>query len=181
MQDEDELSAAAAAMPRLCWRGRWMGQCRRVPVVRRLVGAGGRGQAMSDVRERCATAGAQEAVVSDCGETLGEHMLEEASEERFGGKRSALPLMAGAILESESDVAVLKFFDTVVGDGKTPDGGGKGGDPLCAGSGRLTMGYPGLVPDVGRHVIDQIGFGEFLLARAAEEVGEGSDRHQPIR
>ena len=47
-----------------------MGRFPRFPVVRRLVGAGGRVQAVSDVRERCATIGAQEAVVSDFGETL---------------------------------------------------------------------------------------------------------------
>ena len=91
-----------------------------------------------------------------------------------------LPRRAGALLEAESDVAVFTRFDMGGGEGKTPEGGGKVGDPLCAGSGRFPMGDPGLCPDVGRPVRAQMGFGACLLARAAADVGEGSDGNQPI-
>ena len=50
-------------------------------VVRCQEVTGGSGQQMPDVREYVATGRAQEAVVSDFDEALGQDMLEEASDE----------------------------------------------------------------------------------------------------
>ena len=61
------------------------------------VAAAGR-QERPNLREHCAPAWAQEAVGADCGEPLGEPMLEEAVDERFGGQRQTLPPDAVALL-----------------------------------------------------------------------------------
>jgi len=143
--------------------------------------AGGSGQQRLDVRERWSTGGAQEAVVPDCDEALWQAMLEEASDAFVCGKRAALPLGACTLLAAEGDVPVFKLFDAVVREGNATDGGGEGGDDLGAGASGCTVGDPWLTPDVGGHVTEQVGVGEFLLALPPEDFRQSAHRHQPVR
>ena len=79
--DEDELSPTCGALSCRWRRGRGLvrglvllvGRCQEV--------TGGSGQQMPDVCEDVSTGRAQEAVVSDFDEALGQDMLEEASDE----------------------------------------------------------------------------------------------------
>ena len=131
--------------------------------------------------ERCATAWAEEAVVSDVDEPLWQPMLEEAVDKRSSGQRPALPPRTVALLEAEGDVPVFERFNPVVGDGNPGDGGGEGGEELGAGARRFAVGHPGLVPDLGRPMREQASGCQGLLARAPEDPGARSDRHQPVR
>lgn len=160
--------------------GTWRVRLRVFPVMQEREVADGSGQQMPDVRERWSTGGAQEAVAPDFDEAFWQDMLEEASDEFFCGKRSALPLVACALLEAEGDVPVFKLFNAVVGDSNAPDVGGKVGDDLVAGAGGFTVGDPWLAPDVGGHVTEQGGLGECLLELPTEDGGEGSYRHKPV-
>lgn len=149
-------------------------------VVRCQEVTGGSGQQMPDVREDVATGRAQEAGVSDCEEALGQDMLEEASDACLCGERPVLPRVAPTRFEAEGDVSVCELFHAVVGHGNASDGGGEGGDDLCAGADWFTMGDPGLLPDGGGCMIEQVGVGDLLLALAPEDVRQRSHRNKPI-
>ena len=81
MLDEDELSPTCGALS--CrWRcGRGLARGLVWLVGRWQEVTGGRGQQMPDVCEDVSTGQAQEAVVSDFDEALGQDMLEEALDE----------------------------------------------------------------------------------------------------
>jgi hypothetical protein len=98
-------------------------------------------------RERWATARAQEAVGADCDAPLGQDVWQEAAHTLCGGERAVAPRAARALLEAAGDGPILACFQAVGGDGKPMERGGKGGEAL--GAGRLTMGDPALVPDLG--------------------------------
>ena len=130
--------------------------------------------------QRGATGRTQEAVVSDLGEALGQDMLEEASDELMGWKRAALPLVASAILEAEGDVPIFELLNAIVRDSNTPDVGSEIGDHLCTCASRLTMGHPGLLPDMIWHLFEQVGFGKLLHKLATEDFRQRSYRNKPI-
>ena len=98
-------------------------------------------------RERWATARAQAAVGADCDAPLGQDVLQEAAHTLCGGERAVAPRAPRALLDAAGDVPILACFQAVGGDGKPMERGGKGGEAL--GAGRLTMGDPALVPDLG--------------------------------
>jgi hypothetical protein len=149
--------------------------------VRVRIDGGGGVQDTPEVSTRCSTVRAQEAVVADFDEALGSHRLEAAAEERFGGKRQVLPRAACAVLDSECYRPIFKLFRAVVGEGNPTDGGGEVGDDRRAGAGWFTVDPPVMLPDLGRPVLEQPGFGQRRLELAAEDFGEGADGNQPIR
>lgn len=51
---------------------------------------------------------AEQAVVTDLDEPVGEHVLEEATNELFGGNSAMLELISGRLFVSESDCAQVQ-------------------------------------------------------------------------
>jgi len=181
MTHEDALPPAACAMWCLLRNGTWLVRLRGFPVVPSREVAGGSGQQLPEVRERLSTGGAQAAVVPDCDAARWQDRREEASDACFCGKRAAWPLVAFALLDAAGDVPVCKRFDAVGGDRTAPDGGGEGGDDRAAGASWFTGGDPWLAPDVGGHVTEQVGVGEFLRELPLEDFRQSAHRHQPVR
>ena len=146
----------------------------------RVVTGAGR-EERPDLREHFATARAQDAVGADFDEPPWQHMLEEAVDECFGGQRQTVPPSAAALLEAERDMPVFKRFQAVGGEGNPVDRGSEGSEDLGAGTGRLAVGDPILVPDLGRHGSTETSGGQRRFARATEEPGERADGHKPGR
>jgi hypothetical protein len=131
------------------------------------------------VREHGATARAEEAIGADCRESLRQHMLEEAVDERLDGECQAFPPRATALLAAEGDLPVFKLFQTVGGEGKPIDGGSKGGEHLGARACRLTVGHPIFMPDLGRHGSAKASGSQRCFELTTEESGARADGHQP--
>jgi hypothetical protein len=108
-------------------------------------------------------------------------MLEEAVDERFSGQRQTFPPSAVPLLEAERDVPVFQRFEAVVGEGNPVEIGSEVGEGLGAGTGRLAVGHPGLVPDLGRHGIAEASGGQCHFELATEEPGERADGYEPGR
>lgn len=122
---------------------------------------------------------AQEAIVSDLDKALGQHILEEAADARFGGKRPVFPCLASALLEAARDMPVFELFKAVIGKSHPADVGCEVDDDLGTGAGRFTMRHPCLLPDVGRHLIEQTGVDQGRLELPTEDVGARADGNKP--
>ena len=151
-----------------------------VAALEGLVMAWGGRQECPTLRQRWATARTQDTVVADFGEPLRQHVLQEAADELFNGQRPVCPCVARALLDAEGHLPICALCQAVIGDGDPVEVGGEVGEDFCAGAGRLTMGYPSLCPDLGRHVREETGGSQGRLELAPEELGERVDGHQPI-
>lgn len=92
--------------------------------------AGGGLEEGTDVIQGLSAVGTEEAVISDFDETLGQHVLEESSDEFFCRKSHRFPLSAAAGSEAEGHLSIFELFDAVVGDGDSPDVRGQVFDDL---------------------------------------------------
>ena len=144
-------------------------------------GTGGSGQQRPDGRERWATGGAQAAGVPAFADARWPAMREDAAEACCCGQRAVLPWVARARLAAEGDVPVCTLCEAVGGERHATDGGGEVGDALVASPGGLTVGAPGLAPDVGGHGTEQVGVGAWLLARTPDELRQRAHRYPPVR
>lgn len=69
--------------------------------------------------------GAEQAVVTNLDEAWWEDMLEEATDELFGGDGAMLELISGRFFVGESDLAIMEVAEAVVAEGHTKDVGGE--------------------------------------------------------
>src|SRR6266540_365009 len=65
--------------------------------------------------------GAQQAIVTDFDEAVGEHVLEEATNELLGRHLTGLELISGRLFVSESDLAMMEVAEAVVTEGHAKD------------------------------------------------------------
>ena len=65
--------------------------------------------------------GAEQTVVTNLDESIGEHVLEEATDELFGGDGATLELVSGRLFVRESDRALLQRTEAVVADSDAKD------------------------------------------------------------
>jgi hypothetical protein len=131
------------------------------------------------LRAPCATARTEEAVGVPCDAPSWHSMLEEAVEQRFGGQRAALPPGAAALVAAERAGPVFERFQAVGGQGNPGEVGGAGGETLRASAGRLAVGHPGLLPDLGRHGSAKACGSQGRLDLAPEELRARTDGHEP--
>jgi hypothetical protein len=164
-----------------CWRA---GGTRLLPVpgcsaLRHRGVAGAGREERADLGKHCATARTQEAVGADCDEPPWQSMRKEAVEEGVGGERQPCPPSAGALCEAARDGPIVERFQAVVAQGNPGDGGGEGGKDLRAGTGRLAVGHPVLVPDLGWHGLAEASGGQRRFALPTEALRERTDRDEP--
>jgi hypothetical protein len=69
--------------------------------------------------------GAEQAVVTYLDEPVGEHMLEEATDELLSSDGATLELVRGRLFISESDLAIMQLAQAVVADSDAKDVGGE--------------------------------------------------------
>ena len=123
-QQEDKWPTACPAVQWLL-RGRlWLLTCLVLAALPSMVVARAGLQKRPDLIERLAAVRAQEAIVSDLDKALGQHVLEEAADELFGGKCPVFPHVAPAFLEPAGDLPVFQLVQC--GCWGWPCGGCKG-------------------------------------------------------
>ena len=83
--------------------------------------------------------GAEEPVVADLGESLGQDMLEEAADELVGVESGPFPLAGAGFAATEGDLPVLELFDPAVGEGDPIDIGCQVAESLFAASFRTCV------------------------------------------
>jgi hypothetical protein len=95
--------------------------------------------------------GAEQAIVTDLDESVGEHVLEEATDELFSGDGAMLKFVSGRLLVSKSDLAIMEAAEAVVTESHAKDVRGKilkSLDPTAHGFG---VNHPVFAPDVSLH------------------------------
>jgi hypothetical protein len=85
---------------------------------------------------------AEQAIVTDFDEAVGEHVLEEATNELFGSDGATLKLVSGGLLVSESDLAMMEVAEAIVTEGDAKDVRGEILEGLQAGADRFGMHDP---------------------------------------
>ncbi len=90
--------------------------------------------------------GAQQAVVTDLDEAVGEHVLEEATDELCGGDGAMLELISGRLFVRESDLALMQLAEAVVTDSDAKDVRGEIFESLLAGAHRFGVDHPIIDP-----------------------------------
>ncbi len=65
--------------------------------------------------------GTKQAVITDLDEAGREDMLEEATNELFGGDGAVFELVSGGVFIRESDLAIMQAAEAVVTDGHAKD------------------------------------------------------------
>jgi len=103
--------------------GRGILTCPVWAALNRTVVAGACLQERGDLHERCATAGAQKAIIAACDAPLWQDMLADASDARFGGKRQGFPCLAPVLRAAAGDVPVFERCHAVGGESSAPEGG----------------------------------------------------------
>src|SRR5215216_61075 len=107
-------------------------------------------------------------------------MLQEATHELFGGHSGKFDLLSGRVFVLESNAALIELDDALVGDGDTEDVRGEILEGGQATADRLRMNHPSLLPDLLRHLLEQITLAQLLAKLGSEDWGEGFDRHEEI-
>jgi len=153
--DEDQRGAAAgaparAAPRRFCGGSRGGGLGFRGPRFA-PVGFSAREDRADFRQEAPAVSRGEEPVVADLHEALREDVLEEESEEGFGGNGPASRLPGGGVPPPVGDGAVPQRLDPPVGDGRPEDVGGEVLDGGLSGPDGEAVGDPplGVLPDGG--------------------------------
>ena len=104
---------------------------------------------MSGVLKQMTITGTEQPEVAHFDEARWEHVLEEATNELFGGHGGVPELVSGRFFVGESDVAVLQLAEAVVTDGDAKDIRGEILESLRASADRFGMDHPGFAPDGG--------------------------------
>jgi hypothetical protein len=108
---------------------------------------------MPGLVEAVTLAGAEEAVIADFLETLGQDVLQETTDELLGREGAGFAVAGGAVTVTESDLTLLKFEDTAIGEGDAKDIRSQILEGRLAGADRLTVNDPLLPPDLGRNLL----------------------------
>src|SRR5437870_97435 len=124
--------------------------------------------------------GAEQAVVTDLDEAVGEDVLEEAADELLSGDGAVLELIGGGLFVSESDGAVFQLAQAVVAEGHAKDVRGEILEGLFAGAHGFGMHDPVFAPDARSDCSEQISLFQFIAKLGAEDHGEGFNGHQKV-
>jgi len=108
---------------------------------------------MADPVETVTLARAKEAVIADFLEGFGQDVLQETTDELLGGQGARFPMAGGAVTVAESDLALLKFEDTSVGESDAKNIRGQIPERCLTGADRLAVDDPFLAPDLGRNLL----------------------------
>src|SRR5215203_5466587 len=92
--------------------------------------------------------GAEQAVVTNLHEAVGEHVLEEATDELFSRDGATLELVRGRLFVSESDLATVQLVQAIVTDSNAKDVRGEIFEGLLTRAHRFGMHDPVSAPDV---------------------------------
>ena len=95
--------------------------------------------------------GAEQTVVADFEEALGEDVLEEAANELCGGDGAVSKLVSGRLFIGESDVALFQLTEAVVADRDTEDVRGEIPEGLDTGADGFRVDHPVFAPNSSRH------------------------------
>jgi len=135
----------------------------------------------SGLVEECFPGGAEQAVVADLGESSGQDVLEEPSDEGRCFQSAVLGLPRKRVAEAERDLPILKALDPAVDEGDAEDVAGEVLEDLLAAASVLEMHDPVLAPDLWSNAIDEAGVSQGVAELGAEEDREGSSRGEEIR
>ena len=92
-------------------------------------------------------AGAEESRVTDLGESLGQDVSEEATDELLGGEGRGLEIAATVIAVVEADGAVVgELIEAAVGDGDTEEVAAEVVEDLFAAASVFAVDDPGFAP-----------------------------------
>lgn len=116
-----------------------------------------------------ALGGAEQAVVTDLDEPIGEHVLEEATDELFGGESATLELISGRFFVRESDRALLQLKDAVIAESHAKDVRSEILESLDPTAYGFRVDHPGFAPDVGPHERKQFRLFQFITKLGAED------------
>ncbi|CAN5530050.1 hypothetical protein BH20ACI3_BH20ACI3_42790 [soil metagenome] len=105
---------------------------------------------MSGVLKQMTITGTEQPEVAHFDEARREHVLEEATDELFGGHGGVPELISGRFFVGESDVAVLQLAEAVVTDGHAKDVRGEILKGLDTTGNRFGVDHPGFAPEGGR-------------------------------
>jgi len=122
--------------------------------------------------------GAEEAVVAQLGEAVGQDMLKEAADELRGRQGGDLLGFGLAVLVSKGDLAVFKFEDAIVAEGYPKEIRGQIFEHGLSAAGRLTVHDPVLLPGWRRHLAVEQSFLEGITELGAEDLAKSFDGRQ---
>jgi hypothetical protein len=174
MQDADPAAGAP-------WGRHGVRSPGRGRIARRLEGAraGRRGdELLTREGEQGVARRAEQTVVADLGEALGQHVLRETAEERQRVKGAAVQGARAAVAVAERDLAIVEAFEAAVDDGDAEDVAGEIVEHLLPSPGRLDVDDPLATPDGGRRLIEEPGPAEAGADLGAEEPGQRPSRNE---
>jgi len=124
--------------------------------------------------------GAQQAVVTDLDEAVGEHVLEEATDELCGGDGAMLELISGRLFVSESDLTIMQLAEAVVAEGDAKDVRGEILESLLTGAHRFGVDHPVFAPNAGLEQSKQTSLFQLLTKLGTEDPGERFDGDEKV-
>lgn len=135
---------------------------------------------MASLLQQLTLSGAKQTVVTDLDEARWEHVLEEATDELFGGDGATLELVSGRFFVGKSDVAILQLAETVVTEGDAKDVRGQILESLLARADGFGMDHPGFLPDAGWYLSKEFGLLEGLAELSAEDRRKRFDGNEKV-
>ena len=124
--------------------------------------------------------GAEQAIVTNLDESWWEDVLEEATNELFGGDGATLELVSGRLFVGESNLTVLQLFEAPVRDSDAKDVRGEVLEGLLAGAHGFGMDYPVLAPDARIDSREESSLFQMVAKLGAEDWRESFDGHQEV-
>jgi hypothetical protein len=122
--------------------------------------------------------GAEEAVVAQLGEAVGQDMLKEAADELRGRQGDDLLGFGVSVLISKSDLGMVKFEDAIVAEGHPKEIRRQIFEHGLSAAGRFTVHDPVLLPGLRRHLAVEGSFLEGITELGAEDLAESFDGRQ---
>ncbi len=138
------------------------------------------GQECAGPLEQVTISGTEQTVVAHFDEALGQHVLEEAANECWGGQGASSELLSSRFLVLKSDLAVGELEEALVAEGDAKDVRGEILERRCAGADRLRVDDPLLLPCLLSHLSEQLGLFELVSELGAEDDGESKDGDQKV-
>src|SRR3989442_679175 len=105
-------------------------------------------------------------------------MLEEALEKLDAGECDPAKALGPIVLIAEGDLVVLNSFQTAVGEGDAEDVAPQVVEDLLAAPGVLAVNDPGRRPQVGWHLVEEIGTVEGGTDLRSEDLRQRVDRDE---
>src|SRR6266508_5859075 len=124
---------------------------------------------------------AEQAVVANLGEALGQDVLQEAAEELQGVARAPTPGAAAAVAIAERHVAGVEAFEATVHEGDAEDVAREILEHLLPGARVLEVNDPFLAPHLARGGLEEAGVAEAIAKLGAEHAGERPAGNEKLR